>query len=358
MADFTSDDDSEDACCICLDPFTSHNPPTVTCCKHEYHLQCILDWSQRSNECPICCQLLVLKDPVGQELIMAMASERILKSRSMSSAASTSLRFHENFDVDHDSSHSDDSDFDDLIMQHLAAAASRARYVHRSERQRHFVSPEGVPQQTCPLSPRYQDPTLSSPISDSPSPGSISEFHVQALSSVGLHDGNEFSRTGTNKISPRALLTETSSGSQQKTNQSEGLSFPDSIKSKISSTSTKYKESIWRSTKGIKEKLLARNSSVKDLSRGVKREVSAGIAGVARMFERLDLTSKRNAASVALFSCNGGTSKSSKGKNVVQESAVTDDSNKIHRICTGSPSSQVSPTVPSSVEVSPSQRGD
>lgn len=94
---------------------------------------------------------------------------------------------------------------------------------------------------------------------------------------------------------------------------------------------------------------------MKDLSRGVKREVSAGIAGVARMFERLDLTSKRNAASVALFSCNGGTSKSSKGKNVVQESAVTDDSNKIHRICTGSPSSQVSPTVPSSVEVSLSQ---
>lgn len=37
----------------------------------------------------------------SQELLAAMASERLLKSRSLSSAASTSLRFHENFDFDH-----------------------------------------------------------------------------------------------------------------------------------------------------------------------------------------------------------------------------------------------------------------
>lgn len=115
----------------------------------------------------------------------------------------------------------------------------------------------------------------------------------------------------------------------------------------------RYKESILRSTQGIKEKLLARNSSVKELSKGVKREVSAGIAGVARMIDRLDLTSKRNTGSVSFFSC-GGTSNSLKGKNVVQESAGTDGSVKINRICTGSPS-QVSPTVPGSVEVSLAQ---
>ncbi|XP_023549294.1 E3 ubiquitin-protein ligase RHF1A isoform X2 [Cucurbita pepo subsp. pepo] len=347
MADFTSSslnalsspsDDAfeDDACCICLDPFTSHDPPSITSCKHEYHLQCILDWSQRSNECPICCQLLVLRDPVGQELLAAIASEKLLKSRSLSSVASTSLRFHENFDVDH----------------HLAAAASRARYVHRRERQRHFglgpsqgasACPEEVPVLICPLSPRFQDATLSSPNSDSPSPGS-------PLSSGG--------RTGISKVTPRVLLTETSSGSQQKTNQSEGLSFPDSIKSKWSATSAKYKESIWRSTQGIKEKLLARNSSVKELSRGVKREVSAGIAGVARMIDRLDLSSKRNAASVSFFSCSGGTSNSMKGKNVVmQESGVTDGSEKNDRICTGSPS-HVSPTVPGTVDDSLAQRGN
>lgn len=115
----------------------------------------------------------------------------------------------------------------------------------------------------------------------------------------------------------------------------------------------RYKE-ILRSTQGIKEKLLARNSSVKELSKGVKREVSAGIAGVARMIDRLDLTSKRNAASVSIFSCSGGTSNSLKGKNVVQESAIADGSDKIDRICTASPS-QVSPTVPTSVKVSLAQ---
>lgn len=116
----------------------------------------------------------------------------------------------------------------------------------------------------------------------------------------------------------------------------------------------RYRESILRSTQGIKEKLLARNSSVKELSRGVKREVSAGIAGVARMIDRLDMTSKRNATSISFFSCSGGTSNSLKGKNVVQESAVTDGSVKIDRISTGSPS-QVSPTVPRSVEASLAQ---
>lgn len=344
-ASAASDDAFDDACCICLDPFTSDDPATITSCKHEYHLQCILDWSQRSNECPICCQLLVLKDPVGQELLAAMASERLLKSRSLSSAASTSLRFHENFDIDHDSAHSDDSDFDDLIMQHLAAAASRARYVQRRERQRHFgLGPSevtsGCPEE-IPMSPRFQDATPTSPNSDSPSPGS-------PLSSVG--------RTGISKVSPRVILLPLS-GCQQKTNQSEGFSFPDSIKSKWSATSAKYRESILRSTQGIKEKLLARNSSVKELSRGVKREVSAGIAGVARMIDRLDMTSKRNATSISFFSCSGGTSNSLKGKNVVQESAVTDGSVKIDRISTGSPS-QVSPTVPRSVEASLAQRGD
>lgn len=91
--------------------------------------------------------------------------------------------------------HSDDSDFDDLIMQHLAAAASRARYVQRRERQRHFgVGPSQV-SSACPevpMSPRFQDATLTSPNSDSPSPSS-------PMPSVG--------RTGINKISPRYITS-------------------------------------------------------------------------------------------------------------------------------------------------------
>lgn len=52
----------------------------------------------------------------SQELLAAMASERILKSRSLSSAASTSLRFHENFDIDHVSSFIKSDNLWDLLI--------------------------------------------------------------------------------------------------------------------------------------------------------------------------------------------------------------------------------------------------
>lgn len=52
----------------------------------------------------------------SQELLAAMASERLLKSRSLSSAASTSLRFHENFDIDHVSSSNKSDNLLDLCI--------------------------------------------------------------------------------------------------------------------------------------------------------------------------------------------------------------------------------------------------
>ncbi|KAK9287665.1 hypothetical protein L1049_016102 [Liquidambar formosana] len=131
------DDSYEDACSICLEPFNTQDPATVTNCKHEYHLQCILEWSQRSKECPICAQFLLLRDPASQELLAAVESERSSRTRRQCPSASTILHhFNEDSDVDLDASYSDDSDFDERIMQHLAAVASRARYVRRRERQR------------------------------------------------------------------------------------------------------------------------------------------------------------------------------------------------------------------------------
>ncbi|XP_028091113.1 E3 ubiquitin-protein ligase RHF1A-like [Camellia sinensis] len=156
------EDDFKDACSICLEPFNSQDPPTVTNCRHEYHLQCFLAWSQRSKECPIRWQLLVLKDP-----------SRVL------------------------------------------------------------CSPE----------------------------------------------------------------------SPQRPSSTEFLAFSESVKSKFSVASARYKESISKSTRGFKEKLLAHNISVKELGRGVQRERNAGIAGAARMIERLDLPSKRTGISVPLSSC-------------------------------------------------------
>lgn len=85
----------------------------------------------------------------------------------------------------------------------------------------------------------------------------------------------------------------------------------------------RYKESISKSTRGLKEKLVARNNSVKELSKGVQREMSAGIAGVARMFERLDLASKKPGAPTPVPVRSGGTSNFSvKGKGVLENVIV------------------------------------
>lgn len=75
----------------------------------------------------------------------------------------------------------------------------------------------------------------------------------------------------------------------------------------------------------MKEKLLARNNSVKELSQGVQREMSAGIAGVARMIERFDLSSKRAGVSPPDSSHNGVGSisnLSTKGKGVLENIIV------------------------------------
>lgn len=50
----------------------------------------------------------------------------------------------------------------------------------------------------------------------------------------------------------------------------------------------RYKESISKSTRGWKERLFSRNTSMSDLGSEVKREVNAGIATVSRMMERLE----------------------------------------------------------------------
>ena len=60
----------------------------------------------------------------------------------------------------------------------------------------------------------------------------------------------------------------------------------------------RYKESVTKSTRGWKERLFSRNSSVADLGSEVRREVNAGIATVSRLIERLDTRDGRRATAV------------------------------------------------------------
>ncbi|GKV19553.1 hypothetical protein SLEP1_g29795 [Rubroshorea leprosula] len=335
----------EDVCSICLEPFTAQDPVTATSCRHEYHLQCILEWSQRSKECPICWQLFVLKDPASQELLTALESERNSKSRNISPHLTPSYNGDYNGEVP---AYIDDSDFEERIMQHLAsAAASRAHYFRRRERQRHsgfgpsdpfqdfvLTSPENMPiaQQRHATLPRdYQSVNYVSILPDSLTSGrasvNLEPSSLISPASVNLEPSSPISPSANLRPSPAVIGDEPTrdrkqeTDSSQRSSSSQTFSFSESIKSKWSAASARYKESISKGTRGLKEKLLARNNSVRELSKEVQREMTAGIAGVTRMIERLDLASKKPGASIPVSSNAGGTSNFlSKGKGVEENS--------------------------------------
>ncbi|GLU06312.1 hypothetical protein SLE2022_233550 [Rubroshorea leprosula] len=48
----TSED--EDVCPTCFDEYTPENPKITTRCSHHFHLGCIYEWLERSENCPIC----------------------------------------------------------------------------------------------------------------------------------------------------------------------------------------------------------------------------------------------------------------------------------------------------------------
>uniref|UniRef100_A0A1J3HS17 RING-type E3 ubiquitin transferase n=1 Tax=Noccaea caerulescens TaxID=107243 RepID=A0A1J3HS17_NOCCA len=52
----TSDD--EDFCPTCLEEYTSENPKIVTKCSHHFHLSCIFEWMERSENCPVCGKVM------------------------------------------------------------------------------------------------------------------------------------------------------------------------------------------------------------------------------------------------------------------------------------------------------------
>ncbi|KAL8242779.1 hypothetical protein R6Q59_013081 [Mikania micrantha] len=294
----------EDVCSICLDSFDSqNNPPTVTTCKHEFHLQCILEWSQRSKECPICWQMIVLKDPASQELLSAVEDERRIRS------VIKVRHVYEDPEVDHvnllylsqDVEYAD-SEFEEQFIRTFEAA-SRSMHFGRRRNNRRLLG-DG-PSQIHPSVPRVDASTgqeLYTSLEDFHSLGyaslqdnvasssSISSSLDQTSSYAGSHISNMTSQTPENRV----IDNQSPNRSPGRPIAADMHAFSESVKSKFSAASARYKESISKGTQGLRAKLLAKNSSVKELSKGVQREMSAGIAGVARIFERLDPTLKRN----------------------------------------------------------------
>ncbi|CAN8300045.1 unnamed protein product [Cochlearia groenlandica] len=50
--------DDEDVCPTCLEEYTSENPKIVTKCFHHFHLGCIYEWMERSENCPVCGKVM------------------------------------------------------------------------------------------------------------------------------------------------------------------------------------------------------------------------------------------------------------------------------------------------------------
>ncbi|MBA0858680.1 hypothetical protein Goshw_029713 [Gossypium schwendimanii] len=294
------DDGVEDGCCICLEPFTVQDPTTVAKKQRVSNMLAVI-----CPERP--CQV--------QELLDAVRIERHCRSRNTSAVATDLHHFHDSIGVEEDTFHSDDSDFDERILQHLALAASRARYIRRRERQRSSglgpsrvvfsTSPENMPGtlHIYPNSPdECQNLSHGLPQCDSLASG-IPSVNISPLSPVtpSVNMVSSSTASGDKAVKP----SQPQLGTPHRTSSSETVSFSESIKSKWSTASARYKETISKGTKGLKEKLLARNNSVKELSKGVQREMTAG---VAKMIERLDISSKRSGASVPASGGTGSTS--------------------------------------------------
>lgn len=298
----------DDACSICLEAFLDSDPSTVTSCKHEFHLQCILEWCQRSSQCPMCWQPISLKDPTSQELLEAVEHERKLRLNPPRNATIFHHPTLGEFELQHLPVGTSDAELEERIIQHLAAAAmGRNHHMVRREGQRSRSTAQGRPQFLVFSSNPNASPTR--PVSSVPDGGENRPAAITAttpsapLSSVGEEPSQGIPQVLSASASRSSVLganqTRTSTtdrnsaGQSSPTNQdragpSELQSLSESLKSRFSAASTRYKESFTKSTRGWKERLFSRNTSMSDLSSEVKREVNAGIASVSRLMERLD----------------------------------------------------------------------
>ncbi|KAK6281017.1 hypothetical protein POUND7_014842 [Theobroma cacao] len=48
------EESEDDVCPTCLEEYIPDNPRIVLRCSHSYHLGCIYEWMERSENCPIC----------------------------------------------------------------------------------------------------------------------------------------------------------------------------------------------------------------------------------------------------------------------------------------------------------------
>ncbi|XP_058191311.1 E3 ubiquitin-protein ligase RHF2A [Rhododendron vialii] len=336
----------DDSCSICLEAFCESEPSTVTCCKHEFHLQCILEWCQRSSQCPMCWQPISLKDPSSQELLDAIEQEKSFRAN----ARRNTTIFHHptlgDFELQHLPVGGTDAELEERIIQHLAAAAAmgRTRHIARREGQRNRSSAQGRPHYLVfsthsngpPVASVSSSPTQSIE-SDSASSAAVAEptslitvgedstqivpprssqaDQIYASASRSTVLASNHHGTSSHNQSP----TQSPTDSHDKAGPSEFQSISESLKSRFNAMSMRYKESITKSTRGWKEKLFSRNTNMTDIGSEVKGEGNSGISTVSGMMERLETRD------------NSRTNTDS-GSSSSQEANTADESTSLHDV--------------------------
>ncbi|KAL7595908.1 E3 ubiquitin-protein ligase RHF2A [Lactuca sativa] len=298
----------EDSCSICLEAFCDSDPGTVTSCKHEFHLQCILEWCQRSSNCPMCWQAISLKDPLSQELLEAIEQERRIRFNPTRNSNSTI--FHHptlgDFELQHLPVGVNDSELEDRIIQHLAAAAAmgRARHVGRRDGSRNRSTGPGQGQGRPQFLVFSTSPNTGPPATMAGSGGPVEESEelggpavIGPVSGSGLFTGRGGGTSGMGNDSISQSQQETSvihrnssnlssPPNQDTAGPSELQTASETWKSKFNAISTRYKESLSKSTRGWKERLFNKSPpSMSNMGSEVRREVNEGIANIIERLE-------------------------------------------------------------------------
>ncbi|CAL5194354.1 unnamed protein product [Lathyrus oleraceus] len=236
---------SDDACSICLEEFSDRDPSTVTVCRHEFHLQCVLEWCQRSSQCPMCWQPITLKDPIGQELFEGVEQER----KWMNTPSRNVNTFHHpsigNFGFQ-------SLRMEERILQNLAIVAS-------IERRHRLAQMEGMGIQQIDH--------------DRSQFSLFSNQHAARDNPNAIHMSSQSTPVTSNEDEP-------SQQTQQLQNESSSTS--DTLRSRFNALSTRYKESISKGTRDWKERLFSRSCSMSELGLEARKKVNLGISSVSQ----------------------------------------------------------------------------
>ncbi|XP_022679210.1 LOW QUALITY PROTEIN: E3 ubiquitin-protein ligase RHF2A [Setaria italica] len=271
-------DACDDACSICLDAFCDSNPSTVTNCKHDYHLQCILEWCQRSSQCPMCWQPISMKDPMSQELLEAVEQERNMRANRSHSTALFRHPMLGDFEIPVGA---DDAELEERIIQHLAAAAA-VRRSHRHHRRDGHHSRSGANSHPQVLVLSTDEHTTSGQEGDYEQAPAVFSGHR-----LGTLVQQERTTRGLEGAINPPLYCSTPADSNERIAgmQSTPVDQDRAGPSDLPSTVQGFYN---QSASGWRERWFSRSNTISDISSEVRREVNAGIAAVSRMMERMD----------------------------------------------------------------------